>query len=217
MTDQVQQLIDKIRTDAVQAANQQSQQVLADARAEAERLVAEARSKAAELTKQAEKQAKDLHERGAQTLRLAARDLLLKIGQQLEDLVEQLMHETTDKVLGVEVVEQMLVHLAKGFAENGVAEGQIEIAVGKHDRERLQRFAMTELRQRLEQGVNLRFDNNLGNGFRLSYANGTVHHDFTAAAIAAGLAQTVRPQLAEIVLQAALLQGGSQPALAGKP
>ena len=216
MTDQVQQLINRIRHDAVQAAQTQADEVLAKARAEAERLLAEARQSAAETTRTAERQAKEMHERGAQTLRLAARDLLLKVGQQIEVLVESIVAEATAKTLNAEVIEQMLLHLAKSFAENGIAEGQIQVSIGNTDRERLTQFVMLELRQRMEQGVNLHIDTHLGTGFRLSYAGGTVHHDFTAPAIAQALAQVVRPKLAELVMQAALMQSNT-PALAGQP
>jgi len=204
MSDQVQHLIDRIRKDAVSAAEQQAGTILAEARAKAERIVAEADAKAAATVRAAEQQGKEFAERGERGLQHAARDLLIAVGQAVERIVKQLVTDRAHDALKVEVVEQMLIRLADGFARNGVSEGQIDILISAADREPLVRFAMTELRKRLEQGVDLKVDPRLDRGFRISYAKGAIHHDFTPKAVAEALARFVSPQLADVVMKAAL-------------
>lgn len=204
MTDQVQHLIDRIRKDAVQTAEQQSQDLLIKARAQAEAIVAEARAKATATTHQAERERQQLIERGTQSLTQAARDLLLDIGDRLLHMVEKLLATASTAALSPAVIEQMLLRLAEGFAENGVAEGQIDVIVSAADRERLLAFAMQQLRGKLEQGVQVSADQRLARGFRLSFANGSVQHDFSSDAIATSLARRLRPQMADIVMAAAL-------------
>jgi V/A-type H+-transporting ATPase subunit E len=212
MTDQVQHLIDRIRQDAVQAADRQSQELLAQARAQADALLAQGRAAAAQHQREAEQQAARLVEQGTRSLQQAARDVLLKVGERVEDLVREALAAAVDAALRPQVVEEMLLRLADGFAKNGVVEGQLALTVGPEDKERLTRLVMDKVREKLEQGVTVSIDPRLGRGFRLSYAGGAVHHDFTGEAIANALAGLLRPNLAEIVMRAAL-----SVAPAGKP
>ncbi len=204
MTDQVQHLIDRIRRDAVHAAEQQSQEVLAKAQVQADAIVADARAKAATLTQQAERERQQLIERGTQSLTQAARDLLLDVGARLEQMVDHLLASAAAEAMTPALIEQMLLRLAESFAKNGVAEGQIDVLVSPADREQLRAFAMQRLRGKLEQGVQVHADQRLARGFRLSFANGSVLHDFGSEAVASSLARLLRPQIASIVMAAAL-------------
>lgn len=204
MSDQVQHLIDRITKDAVETAAQQSDEVLAQARTRAAAIVAEAEAKANEIRAAADRQAKDLVQRGTHTLTQAARDLLLQVGDRFENMVQDILTQASGHALDADIVERILLRLADTFGTNGIAEGQVEVAVGERDRARLTQFVLATLRDKLVQGVTIVVDPRLGDGFRLSYAAGSIHHDFTAQAVARALAPLVRPQLAEIVLQAAL-------------
>ncbi len=207
MTDQVQHLIDRIRKDAVHVAAQQSQEVLAKAQAQADSLVADARIKAAALTQQAERERQQLIERGTQSLTQAARDLLLDVGARLQQMVDNILASAVAEAMTPALIEQMLLRLAEGFAGNGVAEGQIDVLVSPADREQLCAFAMQRLRGKLEQGVQVHADQRLARGFRLSFADGSVQLDFSSEAIASSLARLLRPQIASIVMAAALSTG----------
>lgn len=206
MSDQVQHLIDRIPKEAVAAAERQANELVAEARARAERIVAEAEAKAAAAEREAGIQAKELLERGQRALQQASRDILISVGQRLEQVLRGLMVERAGEALRPDVVEQMLLRLADGFSRNGIAEGQIDVMIGPADRERLVHFAMAELRRRLEQGLDIRVDPRLDRGFRIAYARGSIHHDFTPQAVADVLVRFVGPQLAEIVMKAALAQ-----------
>ncbi len=213
MTDQVQHLIDRIRKDAVQASEQKAREVMEQARADAERILAEARATAAETVAQAGRQSQELLERGTRSLAQASRDLLLQVGQQLERLVSAIVAKEAGEALRPEIVEQMLITLADGFARNGLSEGQIDLMVGNEERDHLAQFVVAELRKRLEQGVVVHVDPRMGRGFRVAIAGGTVRHDFTPEAIAEAFMSVLRPQIADVVMKAAL----SMNAVAAKP
>lgn len=204
MSEQVQSLIDRIRREAVDAAERQARDILAQARERAEALEARARASAAAATEAAERAAADALARGRASLRQAARDVLLELGARFEDMVLEILARGVHEALEPEVVEKVLLSLADWFGTNGIAEGPLELGIGDSDRERLTQFVMTELRRRLEQGVTISIDPRLQRGFRLTYSAGGIQHDFTTPAIAAALAPLVRPQLAELVMQAAL-------------
>ena len=218
MTDQVQHLIDRIRKDAVQTAEQHSQEVLNKAREQADAIVAEARAKAAAMGQQAERERQQLIDRGTQSLNQAARDLLLDVGGRFQTMLDQLMAAASKDAMTPALIEQMLLRLADGFAKNGIAEGQIDVLVSPADHKQLMTFALEKLRTKLEQGVEVSADQRLARGFRLVFAGGSVQHDFSSEAIAQALARLLRPQIADIVMSAALGKGARTSGVAaGKP
>src|SRR5262249_25541287 len=142
----------------------------------------------------AEQQSQALLQRGTVALEQAARDLLVAVGQRLQTMVESLLVEAAGTALRPDVIEQMLLPLGEGLARSGLDEKNVAIALGAGERDQIARFAIRKLREHLQQGVEVHVDQQLQQGFRLSFANDTVRHDFTPAAIAAALAQFVRPQ-----------------------
>ena len=208
MTDPVQQLIDRIRKDAVETAREEAKAIQQRASDEAQRRLATADQQARALVAAAEQQSSALLARGGKALEQAARDLLVAIGQRLQTMVEALLVDAAAAALRPDVVEQMLLVLCAGLARTGLDEQNVAIAVGPGERDQIARFALGRLREHLQQGVEVHVDQQLQQGFRLSFAHDTVRHDFTPAAIAAALAQFVRPQLAAVVLRAAGTAGG---------
>ena len=211
MTDQVQHLIDRIRRDAVEAGQSDAARIQQLAKDEASRIVEQAQARAAAVVAEAEQKARALLDRGGKALEQAARDLLLAIGQRLQSMLDELLASSVREALRPEVVEQMLVRLSEALAQNGFDEKAMTVIVSPGERDRVAAFALGKLREALQQGAQVHVDQNLRQGFRISFGNDTVRHDFTPASIAALLSQFVRPQLGEVVQRAALGISSSEP------
>lgn len=209
MAEQVQSLIDRIKTDAVKAAEAQAQAILDDANAKARALLAAAEADATATRAAAEQAASAFAASGAQSLEQAARDLFLRVGQQLEGVIGAVIAEATTAALTPTLVAELLLRVADGIAQR--AGGRITVVVSPADRELLTGAAMASLRERLEKGIDVRIDPRAGHGFKLTLAGDAVQHDFGTEAIATALAQLVRPRVAELVLRAALPQRDIQP------
>ena len=211
MTDQVQHLIDRIRREAVEAGQSDAARIQQQAKDEARRTVEQAQARATAVVAEAEQKARALLDRGGKALEQAARDLLLAIGQRLQSMLDELLASSAREALRPEVVEQMLLRLSEVLAQNGFDEKAMTIAVSPGERDRVVAFALGKLREALKQGAQVRVDQQLRQGFRITFGNDTVQHDFTAAAIAALLSQFVRPQLGEVVQRAALGLSAGKP------
>ncbi len=205
MADQVQSLIDRINSEAVQAAQSKAQTVLDDAAARARAIVAAAETEAAARRADAERAAATFLAGATQSVEQAARDLFLRIGQQLEQVVETVIGDATAAALTPEIVSGILIRVAEGIAQR--AGGRITVVVSPADRDLLTGAALQGLRQRLEKGIDVRVDPRAGLGFKLTLAGDAVQHDFGTEAIATALAQLVRPRIADLVLRAALVPG----------
>jgi V/A-type H+-transporting ATPase subunit E len=193
MAIELQHLIDRINQEAVEKGEQ-----------EANRIVARALEKA-------EKDSEVFVERSTRTLEQAARDLLISVGQAVENIIADIVSDATDEALDPDTLKRMMVKMAQAYAERNGTESRIEVLVGKEDQSELVRFFARQYRHRLVRGLNIRADAGVRRGFRVILDNDRVHHDFTRPAIAEALGNFLRPHLAEIVFRAARAASSSEP------
>jgi V/A-type H+-transporting ATPase subunit E len=212
MSEQVQELIDRIRRDGVAVAAREAEAILADARRRAGEILASAEASAAALRASAEADARRERERGELALKQSARDLLLRVGHELEALVLELLEQRASEVLDPAIIEKLLLRFAEVFADRGGDPVPLDVWIGPAEQERLLAFCRGELRSALERGVEVHIDWRLQRGFDLRLKGGELRHEIRPRAIAEALGEVVRPELAAIVQRAALALGEARTA-----
>lgn len=211
MAIELQHLIDRINQEAVEKGEQEATRILARAREQAAALVREGEAAARAHLEKAEKDSEVFVERSTRTLEQAARDLLISVGQAVENIIADIVSDATDEALDPDTLKRMMVKMAQAYAERNGTESRIEVLVGKEDQSELLRFFARQYRHRLVRGLNIRADAGVRRGFRVVLDNDRVHHDFTRPAIAEALGNFLRPHLAEIVFRAARAASSSEP------
>jgi V/A-type H+-transporting ATPase subunit E len=109
----VQELIDRLREKGVEEGQQQADQMLVDARRKASETVEKARQQAAEILQQAKQEANRLRAAGEEALRLAGRDAVLalkeEISEQFSSHVRRLVsHQLRDE----KFIERLILEIA---------------------------------------------------------------------------------------------------------
>lgn len=208
MAEELQHLIERIQREAVDTGERQAAEVVARAKQQAAEIVAEAEKKAKSHLEKAGREAEQFTERSQQTLRQASRDLLITIGQGVEDIVGSLAADAADASLNNETVQSMLAKLVETYWARPDREHRIEVMVSKQDQDKLIAFFKSKYQEKLQQGLEIKGDEQILKGFKVRLANGRVEHDFTKDAIAGALSSFLRPHLAEIVYKAARQSGG---------
>lgn len=199
MAEELQHLIDRIQKEAVEAAEQQSARIVSKAKEKAAALVREGEEKARALRAQAEKDAEAFRERGTRTLEQAARDLLISVGQGVENILADIVDEAVDKALDIGTLKQMLVKLVESYCAHGGEESRLDLLISPQDQQELVKFFADQYRQKLLHGAELHVDSGVFKGFKVTFKEGNAYHDFTKTAIAESLVNFLRPHLAEIV------------------
>ena len=199
MVEELQHLIDRIKQEGVETAEQQGAQIVAKAKEKAAAIVKEAEQKAKTFLEDAERNSEAFTERSTKTLEQAARDLLISVGQGVENILADIVADSVEKALSIDTLKQMLVKMAEAYAAHQGNERRIDLLISPQDKEELIRFFAEQYRQRLLSGVELHVDNEIFKGFKVSFVDDHVYHDFTREAIAESLTNFLRPQLAEIV------------------
>ncbi len=205
MAEQLQHLINRIRTEAVDSARDEAETIRQEARDEAESIVAKAQAEADTARKEAEKAAALSEQRGRQALDQAARDTLASLGQRVGRLFDEVLGAEVKDALDAELTAKLLDQVVAAYVQKG---DTAELTVPEAQREALLNHLKAKLAERVgENGVVVKTDERLEHGFRLALENGRVVHDFSSAALAEALGRILRPDLAAQVREAAKADG----------
>jgi V/A-type H+-transporting ATPase subunit E len=208
MEGDLQQLMDRIKNDAVEAGRQEAEALLAQARNQAALLVRQAEEQARVRLEKAEQEAVRYTERSRQTLTQAARDVLITVGRGVEDVLSDLAADAAAQSLNPETLSAMLVKLAEAYAAQGGRETKLEVLLSEADAAQVVQIFKQKYQATLTQGLTLRAGGGIIKGFQVRVAGEQVYHDFTQEAVAEALTHFLRPHLAEIVTRAAKVASG---------
>ncbi|MFH1476313.1 MAG: ATPase [Verrucomicrobiota bacterium] len=203
MAEELKSLIERIQREGVEKAEADAAAIVTRAKAKAAEIVKSAEAQAQALLKQADADARVYAERSTTTLTQAARDVLIAVGQGLESILDEVIRKQVGQALAPETLKTMLGRIAQAYVEHGMTENRLTALLSPEDQQNLIRLVEAGVRDALGQGMDLRADDRIVKGFRISIQDGRVVHDFTAAAIAEAIGALLKPHLAEIVHRAA--------------
>ncbi len=203
MTEELQSLLDRIRTEGVERAEAEAQGIVAEAQQRARQIVAEAEAGAGELRRQAEADAAASRERGEKALDQAGRDFLLTLQKRIEAILCETLRDTVAAALTPDVVADMLVRLAEAYAAHDMNESRVDVLLAPDDRDSVAALVMQKYRDLVSQGLTLRADERLAKGFKVSFIDDKLYHDFSLSALAEALAPVLKPSLGACVARAA--------------
>lgn len=197
MAEELKHLIDQIQKEGVEKANEQANTILSDAKDKAARIIEEASKKAADSIAKAQTESDAFAARSVKTLEQASRDLLITAGQGCERVITNILNTQVDTALDSTLLEKMILNVVAHDTSSSV-----EINVSKEDQTALVAFC-TNLAKKSGQQIELNADSEVLSGFKLGFKGESVYLDFTGEAIAGALSAFLRPELAEIVTNAA--------------
>lgn len=203
MDEQLQGLLDRIRQDGVQKAEAEAAAILEQARAEARTIVAEAEHEAAEMVTRAQHDADVFQSRSVATLEQAGRDFLLRLRRAIERVLQESTRQSVGESLTPEMMAAMLEHLAQAYAARDFSEHRAELLVSPEDQKRFVNLIFDRYRSLLSEGLDIRVDDRIQGGFKVSFGDHRLYHDFTVEAIAEALSQLLKSPLDDIVRRAA--------------
>jgi len=125
--------------------------------------------------------------------------VLITIGEGIDRMFSDMPSVSINKSLDQATIQEMLVKLAESYGSGKGKNNRIEVLLGKEDGEKLGSALKNKLLEKFSEGVEIHVDNSSFKGFKVSFSEGSVYHDFSAGAIAEAISGFLRPQLAEIV------------------
>jgi vacuolar-type H+-ATPase subunit E/Vma4 len=198
MTERVQELIDKIKSEGIEAAEARGEEIRQEAQEQAEAIVAKARREAEQQFAEARARQEKLEAATRAALEQSARDMLLRLRQNILGILDGILKEDLRASLTPEVLARVIETVAREYLKDRPAAG-VTVALGEKDLKALQEGALKKLQDALKQPLTLRSSEHIRKGFTISFDEGKSSFDFTDESLAGFLGQSLSDFVAGIV------------------
>ena len=194
MTQDLQQLLEKINTEGVEKANAEAERIIREANARAKGILDDAARKAGQTTASAEADAEAFERRAEESIRQAARDTLLNVERAVTTLLTKLLITEVNAAMSDSTRVAVLAEQAvRVYLENN---DEIDVVTSPD----LLNVLRAKLKNKAQNnGVSVETDGRTGTGFKVRVEGGRIEHDFTGPAVADALARGLRPNLAALL------------------
>ncbi|HBR13921.1 MAG TPA: hypothetical protein DD723_00025 [Candidatus Omnitrophica bacterium] len=204
MSQQVQELIDKIKSEGIQSAEQKAKEIEQQAQKKAGSIVMEATKQAQQIIAEAKTEILKI-QKSSQTASIqASRDMLLSLRKEIQSALQKIISHQVHDTLTTENLAHILGLIVQKTLEGQNEEKDILVCLNPHDLEKLKAGFMAKLQHQLKQQVKFQSAEDIGKGFLISFDGGKSSFDFTDVALSEYLARFVNPQVASLIKEAAL-------------
>lgn len=205
----VQELIDRIRAQGVQAAQEEAERLLRHARGQAAEIVAQAQAEADAAQAKARAEIEAFRTASIDALRLAARDTVLdleaRVRSRFEEFVKRLVVSATrDKELVRSIVLVLAGHAAEEFIQDKEIEVRISNAIlegqtGPVFKEEGKLAILGLSSDMLREGVELASDADIHGGARVRLVQDKLEIDLSDRAVARMISQRLLPRFKAVL------------------
>jgi vacuolar-type H+-ATPase subunit E/Vma4 len=199
MSQQIQELINKIKSEGVEAAEHKGREIVDQARQQAQSIEAEARKKAEQSLAQAQEEVKRLQKSTHMALKQASRDTVLSLRKEIERMLAQIVKKELKDALDPEQMVKIVETAVKSAVDAGTVEGEVVIDLNEKDLAKLQGALLSRLQKQLKKGIRLQSSGDVAGGFTISFDDGRSSFDFSDESLANYLTAYLNAQTASLV------------------
>lgn len=196
MSDQLQELLQRVYDEGVNKAKTEAEQILAAAKSEADGILSKAKQEADSLLKAAQSKAEDLSRNTDADLKTAAQHTMSAVKQKLTDVFlenafdEKVRAATADP----EFLKKVILDIVGSWRESG---GKITIAQSMEGK--LDEFFLKSLQEKAGQGMAVEFSPQMKNGFSIAPTDGSFKLSFSDEDFANLFKSYLRPRTNNIL------------------
>lgn len=198
---QLQELIDQIKKDGVEAAETQAESILLSAKSEAEKIIADAKAQADKMIADAKAENAKTVKSGEDAIRQAGRNLLISFRESVTRELKAIVGENVNTVYSSDAFAKLIVNAVESWTGKPEAE-DISVILNSGDLAKLEEAVLAELRNRMLGGVTLKANDNFDGGFRIAVNDGAVYYDFSAQAVTDMLSAYLSPRVTALLKEA---------------
>ncbi len=198
---QLQELIDQIKKDGVEAAESEAEAILNSAKAEAEKIVSDARAEADKIIASAKTENERMVKSSEDAIRQAGRNLLISFRESVARELGVIIGENVDAVYSSAAFAELIVSAVEGWAGKPDAE-DVSLILNSDDLSRLEKTILAALKEKMVTGVTLKANDNFDGGFRIAVNNGSAYYDYSAESVVDMLSNYLSPRVTQLLKEA---------------
>lgn len=186
-------LIEKIKSEGVETANKQAEEILSKAKTDAAQILEAAKKEAESIKTQAEQTAADFTKNAEGSIAQASRDTILVLKDKVKAIFDAILQAKVAEALDENMLKDSIMKIVSAWAEGK----DIAVDVAGVDADKLKSMLVSELKGKSE--VEVKLDNRFTSGFKLSTKGNDISYDISDEAIVDALKLFVNPKLAQLL------------------
>lgn len=198
---QLQELIEQIKKEGVDAAEAKAAEILAAAKAEADKIVADAQAEAEKIIANAKTENEKMIRSSEDAIRQAGRNLLISFRESVARELKAVLNENVGAVYSSESLAALIARVIEGWTAKNDAE-DVTVILNSEDIKALEGAALAGVKEKLLKGVTLKANDNFDGGFRIAVSGGSAYYDYSADAVVDMLANYLSPKVTELLKEA---------------
>ena len=195
---QLSELIEQIKKDGVEVAENESNAIVEAAKEKAEKIIADAEKKAEEIIAKANAENDRIVKAGEDAIRQAGRNLLISFRESVNKELDAIVGEKVSSVYSTDELSAIIAEVIKASPKSD----DIAVLLNSKDLEKFEKDIIAALKAQMQGGVTLKPDDNFMGGFRIEVDGGTVYYDYSANAVTEMLSTYLNPKVTALMKEA---------------
>ncbi|HOX17956.1 MAG TPA: V-type ATP synthase subunit E [Spirochaetales bacterium] len=196
----LQELLEKIKRDGVEAAGKEAARIAAEAEAGRKAIIEAAEREAKALREKAAADAARAEEAGKAAIAQAARDAALAFRKEIDRMLAALTRDEVARAYDADAVAKAIPAVLAGW--KGEDAKDLTLLVPAADLARVEAALKAKLADSFKAGLELKSHPTLKAGFRIARKDGAAYYDYSAESVAEILGQHLNASVAAIVEKA---------------
>jgi V/A-type H+-transporting ATPase subunit E len=201
MSQQVQELIEKIKTEGMRAADQKAREIEQQAQKNALKIIEEAKHEAQQVIARAKQETQKIQTSAQTSLKQASRDMLISLRKEIGRILQRIVAAKVSDVLTTQNLASLITEVVKKAVEGNPA--GLDVSVSAKDLQELQEGFLAQLQKEIKKPILLKASDDIGKGFVISFDQGKSNFDFTDVGLADYLGSYLNEQVAALLKEAA--------------
>ena len=198
---QLQELIDQIKKDGVEAAETEAKNIIDSAKADAEKIIADAKAQANKILTDAKNENDKMVKSSEDAIRQAGRNLLISFRESVTKELNAIIGETVNAVYSPESLAKIIANVVESWANKPDVE-DVAVILNSDDLQALEKAVISALKDRMLKGVTLKANDNFDGGFRIVTNNGVAYYDYSTEAVVDMMSSYLSPKVVKLLKEA---------------
>lgn len=196
MEQQIQELVDSIKRDGIDEANNKRDEILSEAKAQAKEIISKSEKEASARIEKAQREVNIMKQSAHESIRQAARDVILSLKKSIHSHMDLLLNQHIKETLTPEQTVALIVSVVKSGISD-VKQSQVEVS--KKSIKGLEEKLRKDLEKELKSGLELNIVPHVDIGFKYADKKGNSYYDFSDEEISNLLSPYLSDAISEIL------------------
>ncbi len=198
---QLQELIDQIKKDGVETAENEAASILESAKSEAEKIVSDAKAEAEKMILDAKEQNERFARVSEESIRQAGRNVKIALRESIVRQLDTIIGDKVKEAYSKDNLSQIILKTVEAWTKDMDAD-TITLLLNDKDLALLEDELYAAFKEKAMTGITLKSHDGMIGGFRISADNGRTFYDYSVRAVTEMLSVYLSPKVISLMKEA---------------